>query len=90
MRRFEGFGDLCGDRQRVFDCHRPLADEVRQRRPLDQFKHERLGALGLAFGFFKPVDMPDVGVIEAGEDLGFALEAGQAVGVGRERFREIG
>ena len=44
--------------------------------------------LGLAFGFFKPVDMPDVGVIEAGEDLGFALEAGQAVGVGRERFRE--
>ena len=78
MRRFEGFGDLSGDRQRGFDCHRPLADEVRQGRPLDQFEDQRseLAALGL----FQPVDVPDVGMVQRGEDLGFALEPGQAVG----------
>ena len=32
------------------------------------------------------LSLPDVGVVQRGEDFGFALEAGQAVGIGRERL----
>ena len=42
---------------------------------------QRLGALG----FFQPVDVPDVGMVQRGEDFGFALEASEAVRVGGER-----
>ena len=40
----------------------------------------RLGALG----FLQAVDVPDVGMVQRGEHLGFALATGQAVGVGGE------
>ena len=55
-----------------------------QRRPLDEFEDQCLRALGV----FQPVDGADVGVVQRGEDLGFPLEAGQAVGVGREGVRQ--
>ena len=41
VRRFEGVGDLLSNREGVFDCHRPLADEVSQRRALDELEDER-------------------------------------------------
>ena len=86
VRRFEGFGDLLGDGEGVVDGDWPLRDAIRQRRPLDQFEDQRLGALGL----LQPVDVPDVGMVERGEDFGFALEAGQAIRVRCEGVREIG
>ena len=89
MRRFEGFGDLLRDGEGLINGDRPLGDAIRQGRPLDQFEHQRseLAALGLV-GFLKPVDVPDVGMVQRGEHFGFALEAGEAVRIRRERVRE--
>ena len=84
VRRFEGFGDLLGDGESFVDGDRPFRDAIRQGRPLDEFEHQRLRALGL----FQPVDVPDVGMVQRGEDFGFPLEAGQAVGVRREGVRK--
>ena len=82
--RFEGFGDLLGDGQGFVDRDRPLRDAVRQRRPLDEFKDQRLDAVRL----LQPVDAPDVGMVQRGEHLGLTLEAGQPVRVGGERLGE--
>ena len=78
----EGLGDLLRDGERLVDRNRSLFDALRQRRPFDQFQDQRPHALGL----FQPVDAPDVRVVQRGQDLGFPLEAGQPVGVGRERL----
>ncbi len=54
------------------------------RSPLDQFEHERLGAVRI----FEPVDRRDMGMVQRREDLGFALEPGESIGVvgdGREQ-----
>ena len=80
VRSLQRLGDLLRDGQCLVDWDRSLGDAIRQRRPLDQFEHQRLGA----FSLFQPVDVPDVGMVQRGEDLGFALEAGQAVGIGGE------
>ena len=74
--------DLLRDRQRLIQRDRPLRDPVSEGGPFDQLQHERLDALRL----LQPVDAPDVRMVERGEDLGFPLEAGQAVGVRRERL----
>ncbi len=62
-----------------------MGDPIRQCRSLNEFQDQGLDALGL----LQPVDAPDVGVVQRGEDLGFPLESGQPVGVGRERLRQI-
>ena len=77
MGGFEGFGDLLRDRQGFVNGDRPLGDAIRQGRPLDQFEDQRLRALR----FFQAVDVPDVGMVQRGEDFGFALEASQPVRV---------
>ena len=86
MRCFQGFGDLCRDRQGFVDWDRPLRDPIRQGRPLDQLEDERFRARC----FFQPVDVPDVGMVQRSEDFGFSREAGQAIRVGRERLGQIG
>ena len=55
-------------------------DECRQILALDQFHHEGLRATRS----FEAVDRRDVGMIQRREDLGFALEAGDAIGITRE------
>ena len=69
------------DRQRLVERNRPLGDPIRQRRPLDQLQHQRRDAVGL----LQAVDLRDVRVVERGEDFGFALEAGQPLGIRRHR-----
>ena len=86
MRRFEGFSDLLGDGERLVNRDRPLGDGIRQCWPLDQFEDQRPDAVSL----LQPVDAPDVGVVQRGQDLGFALEARQPIRVRRERLGEIG
>ena len=81
---FERLSNLLGDGQGFVKRDRPLLDAIRQRRPFDQFEDQRPNALGLR----QPVDAPDVGVVQRGEDLGFPLEPRQAVGVGGERLGE--
>ncbi len=80
MRRFEGFRDLLGNRQRLIDGNRPLLDAIRQRRSFDQFKNERL----LAFRFFQPVDVPDVRMVQRGQDFGFPFKPSEAIRIIRE------
>ena len=66
-------------------------DEIRERRPLDEFHHEGLdGRLPWTCGrgVFQPVDGRDVRVVERGEHLRLTLEPRETVRVGRERGRE--
>ena len=60
MRRFQGFRDLLGNGQRLINRDRPLLDPLCQRRSFNQFQDQRL----LAFRFFQPVDVPDVGMVQ--------------------------
>ncbi len=62
-----------------------MLDPVRQRRPLDEFEDQ--GANGILL--LEPVDAPDVGVVQRGEDLGFSLEPGEPIWVRREGRRQL-
>jgi hypothetical protein len=81
VRGVEGVGDLRRNGERVRQRQRPGSDPIGQRRPVDQLQHEGVRRAGV----FEPVDVPDVWVIELGEDLRLAAEAPQAIGIGGER-----
>ena len=70
------FGDLAGDRQGLFERHGASRDALPERGSLHQFHYQ--GPL------FHAVDLCDIGVIQRGQDLGFASESGQAIGIVRE------
>ena len=72
---FESFGDLAGDGESFVD-----REWCGERGAFHQFHDD-----GVAF---KSVDGGDVGVIEGGEGLRFALEAGAVVGVGGQSLGE--
>ena len=88
VRRFKGFGDLFGDGQGLVDRNWPLLDAICQCRSLDQFEDQRSELTALSL--LQPVDAADVRMVQRGEHLGFPLEAGQAIRVGRERLGQIG
>ena len=75
VRRFQRFGDLTRDGQRLSQRNRPECDSVCERRPIDQLQHQRRRAVRL----FEAIDSGDVRVTERGEHLRFALEPRQAV-----------
>ena len=77
MGGFEGFGHLTGNGQGFIECNGSLRDPISECRPFDQFEHQRTDPIS----FLQTVDAGDVGMVQRGENLGFALEAGQAVGV---------
>jgi hypothetical protein len=72
---FEGGGDLAGCIERFLFRQRATDGFA-----LDEL-HDQRGAFG---GFFEAVDLGDVGVVQRGEDFGFAGEAGEAFGVAGE------
>ena len=80
--RFEGVGNLLRHRQRFIDWNRPLRDAVGKRRSLDQLQDEGVHAGGL----FEAVNGGDVRMVEGGQDLRFAAEAGKSIGIARERL----
>ena len=84
VRRFEGFGDLLRDRQRLVDRNRPARNALRHVLTLDEFHHQRTDTVG----FFETVDLRDVGMIQRCEGLGFAREPCEPLGVARERVRQ--
>ena len=84
MRGLQRLGNLLGDGQSFVEWDRPLFDAIGQRRAFDQLQDQRSELT--VRSVFQPVEAPDVGMVQRGEDLGFPLEAGQPVTVGRERF----
>ena len=84
MCRFEGVGDLLGDGEGFVDGDGPLRDALSQRRPFDQFQHQRTNTLRL----FQAVDAGDVGMVQRGEDSGFTLKPGQAFRIIGEEVRQ--
>ena len=77
VRRFQRFGSLTRDRQRLFERNRSAREPVCERRSIDQLQHQRLHAIRR----FHPVDSGYVRMVDRGEQLGFAPEPRQAVWV---------
>ena len=80
VRRFKCFGNLPRDGQGVLERDRTLRDAIRERRPFDQLQYQRARTTR----FLEAVNRGDVWMIQRGEELRFALEAGDAFGVGGE------
>ena len=79
--RFERFGNLLRDGQRLVERDRAARDALRQVVALDQLHHDRAHTAA----FFEAVDVRDVRVIEGRERLRFAREPREPVGVTGER-----
>ena len=77
MRGFERLCDLERNRKDFVDRHRTAGDPFAESRTVDEFEDQSLNAIS----FLEAVDASDVRVIEQREDLRFALEAGEALGV---------
>jgi hypothetical protein len=75
-------GGACRDGSRGPAGH--PADDVGQRHALDEFHHQRANAVRL----LEPVHVRDIGMIEPGEDLRFALAPGEPIGIVREKVRQ--
>ena len=81
---FERLDDLARDRQRVLEWNRAVSDAIGQRGPVDELHHQRLPGRR----FLDAVDRRDVRMVQRGEDLRFALEPREALGIGGERRRQ--
>jgi hypothetical protein len=84
VRGFERVGDLQRDPQRLVQRQRAARDALLERLALDELHDEEVAGAG----FFEPEQRGDVRMIQRRERLGFTLEAGDAIGIGRERFGE--
>ena len=82
VRVFQRLGDLPGDRQRLGNRNWSLRDAIGQRRAFDQLHHQRRGAASP----LETVDGGDVRVVERREDLGFAPEAREPIGISGHRL----
>jgi hypothetical protein len=82
VRRFEGFGNLARDGQRLVERDRAARQPLRQILALDEFHHEGLDALGV----LQTVDSRDVRMIQRRDDFRFALEPRHSFRVSHERF----
>jgi hypothetical protein len=82
VRFFQGFRDLPRDGDRLVHGDRSALQALPEVLALDQFHHQREHAVGGRL--LEAVDGGDVGVIQGGEDLRLAAEAGDALRVQRE------
>ena len=87
---FERIGNLPEDWQRFIECERAACDPVGERRPLDQLESQRVDAVRL----LEAENRGDVGMVQRGKHLGFALEPGEAVwieceGLGKNLERDV-
>ena len=82
--RFQPFRNLFRDRQRLVDRNRArCAMRSCSVGSFDELQHERLNAIGV----FETVNRRDVRMVQRGEDLRFAPEAREAIGIQREGRR---
>ena len=84
VRRLQRVRDLMRNGQRVIERHRPT------RQPLGEILavHELHDQRADAVGFFEPVNVGDVRMVERGERLRFAGEAPEPIRIGGEGFRQ--
>jgi hypothetical protein len=79
---FQSVGDLPGDADRLIDGNRASFDAISECWPFHQLHYQSASAPGI----FQSVDRGDIGMIEGGEDLGFALETRHAFGITGKGF----
>ena len=79
VRGFQRFSNLLRDGQRLIHRNGTLSDAVGERRPFDQFHHQRNRARAL----FETVNLGDVRMVQGGEDFSLSLKP-------RESFRVAG
>ena len=84
VRGLESIGDLLRGFERFIDRHRPAHETFGQRLAFDQLHHEEMAPLS----FLEAVQGGNVGMAQRREDLGFALEACETIGVGGQRVRQ--
>ena len=84
VRGFERIGDLARDGERFITRDRPPQQPIGERGAFDQFEHEDRHPARV----FQPVDGADVRMIQRGEQLRFATEPRDTIGVLRKRVRE--
>ncbi len=84
VRGFERLGNLPRDRQRLVERDRTARDAIGERRSFDHLEHERRQMIGR----LEAVDGRDVGMIERRQEIGFAREARQALGIAGEERRQ--
>ena len=84
VRGLQPLGDLPRDGQGLCRTDSAFREAVGERGPLDQFQHERLDVAGV----FEAVNGSDVRMVQRGQDVRFALEARQTVGVEHEDVRQ--
>ena len=77
VRRFERFGDLPRDGERLGERDGPAGDEGGQVMALDELHHERDDAVVL----FEAVNVGDVGVVQRRKRLRFTSESRQTIRV---------
>ena len=77
VRGFERLGDLLRHRKRLVERQGAPRDSVGERRAFDQLHHQGV----LAAGIFEAVDLRDVRMIEGREELRFAAEPCEAIGI---------
>ena len=89
VRGLERLGDLARDRDRFVDGDRPALEPLCQVLALDQLHREQMSArpVGLR-DLLEGIQLRDVRVVQRGEQLRLALEAGEAVGVGGKGRRQ--
>jgi len=87
VRRLERFRNLPPNRERFAQGNRALRDAVGKRRALDQLEDQgAYGVSGFSWTFLQAVNATDIRMIERGERLRLALEAGDATGIVRKRL----
>ena len=81
-----GNGERLDERQAARGAQPTWSTRLGERRAPDQFHDERLRLAWTAA--FEAVDRRDVRVVQGGEHLRLALEAGDALGIGRKGRRQ--
>ena len=86
VRRFERVGGLPRDLKGFIGRERALPNAIREGRPFDELHDQRDSAVG----FLEAVDGGDVWVIQRRQDLGFAAETRQPIGIrGHQRGKNL-
>ena len=75
--RFQPFGDLSRDGQRLLERHRSLGDAVGKGPSVDQLEDQRPHSVGL----FQAMNDGNVGMVHGGKDLGLSLEPAESLRV---------